>query len=213
MLLALEAVHVRGQFGRGYHILEVDKLPALHLCPVAEVKVLGQRIMFPTTGIVNALLAPHAGCAVKIEEAPASASRRLLDGKVTVKEEGLDTGQDGVFLVDVPPARLDHPHLLVSKEMDHFMQHIRLRDKISIKDINVFTRRTLHAVLECPRLEACAVNPVDILNIEALFTQLGLLFPAEGSGFIRGVIKDLYLQQLLGIIKPGHSPNQAAHDV
>ncbi len=85
VLLALEAVHVRRQFRGHDDVREVNEAPALHLRAVAQVHVLGERVMLPAAGVDDAPLAPDAGGAVEVEEecrrgcapsAPARGDRR-----------------------------------------------------------------------------------------------------------------------------------------
>src|SRR5436853_4335789 len=47
MLLRFESVHVHRQFGGRHDIVHEDKFPACELCSVAQVEVLGQRVVLP----------------------------------------------------------------------------------------------------------------------------------------------------------------------
>ena len=93
MLLRLKAVHIDRKFGGHDHIGEVNELPAFQLCTVAEIEILGERVMLPASGIGNARLSPDACGSIEIEKPPAAAAGGLFEEKMTIQEEGLNLRQ------------------------------------------------------------------------------------------------------------------------
>jgi hypothetical protein len=69
VLLALERVHLDRQLGRGDMVLDEDELPAAQLCAVAEVEVLGERVVLPPAAVGDRGAPPDTGRAVEVEEA------------------------------------------------------------------------------------------------------------------------------------------------
>src|SRR5437016_6275208 len=65
MLLRFESVHVHRQFGGCHHIVYEDKFPARELGSVAQVEVLGQRVVLPAAGFFDARFAPETSRAVE----------------------------------------------------------------------------------------------------------------------------------------------------
>ena len=89
MLLRLERVHLDRHFRRRHHVGQEDEAPAAQLRAVAEVEVLGQRVVLPSAGVGDRFTPPHARGPVEVEEAAAAAARRLLEQQMAVQEHGL----------------------------------------------------------------------------------------------------------------------------
>ena len=90
MLLRLEAVDIDRKLGGNDHIGKVNELPAFHLCPVAEIHILGERVVLPAAGIGDARLSPDSSGSIEIEKSPASAACGLFEEKMAIQEEGLN---------------------------------------------------------------------------------------------------------------------------
>ena len=167
MLLRLEAVHIHGQLGRRHQVREENKPPALELRPVAQVQILRQRVMLPTAGIRDARPPPQPGRPVEIEEPPRPAPRRLLQQQMPIEEHRLHPRQHRIRAIQMPPARLDHPHLGVGEKVDRLEQHIRRRHEVGVQNQHELSRATGHPGLQRPRLEPRPIRPVDQLNVQA----------------------------------------------
>src|SRR5439155_16782190 len=76
-----------------YTLGQVDKPRAGELCPLAQIHVLGQRVVLPPAGILDGGTPPDAGGAVEIEEPAAAVARGVLDDEVAVEEDGLRLGE------------------------------------------------------------------------------------------------------------------------
>ena len=96
VLLALEAVHIHGQFGGSDEVGEEDEVPAFELRAVAEVEVFGERVVVPAARINNTGLPPDACGAVEIDEASAAVAPGLFQQEMAVEEHGLDAGEEGM---------------------------------------------------------------------------------------------------------------------
>src|SRR5256885_3870029 len=87
MLLRFETVHVHRQFRRCHHVGKEDELPAPKLRAIAEIEILGQSVVLPTTGLFDARFAPETGGAGKIKKKAAPAARDLLQPATTYCEQ------------------------------------------------------------------------------------------------------------------------------
>src|SRR5262249_54482108 len=93
VLLRFETVHVYRQFGRRDDVGQENKFPTGQLRAVAKIEVFAKRIMLPAPRFLDAGLPPQTSGAVEIEEAPAAATRGLLEDEVTVQEHRLHAGK------------------------------------------------------------------------------------------------------------------------
>lgn len=93
MLLRFETIHVDRQFGRRHDISQENELPARQLRAVAEIEILSERVMLPTTRLSDARFAPKAGGAVEIKETSAPAARDLLQKEMAVKKHCLHASE------------------------------------------------------------------------------------------------------------------------
>src|SRR6185436_19747886 len=91
--------------------------PAFQLRAVAEIEIFGERIVLPAARVIDRLAPPHAGGAVEIEEAAGAIAAAMLQDEVGVQQNRLNLGQQRVVAIEVTPARLHHPDLLVLLEM------------------------------------------------------------------------------------------------
>src|SRR5271165_172505 len=71
-LLGFETVHVHGKFGGTLDVRKIKEFPALQLCAIGEIGVLGQGVVLPAAGGIDGRAAPHAGSAIEIEETAAA---------------------------------------------------------------------------------------------------------------------------------------------
>ncbi|MDE2974994.1 MAG: hypothetical protein OXU64_09815 [Gemmatimonadota bacterium] len=97
------------ELGRHAHLVPQDETPARHLRPVADVEVLGQRVVMPSARVRERLGAPHPCRPVELEEPSAAVSSPLLHQEVPVQQKRLGAGQPRFALVEVVPAGLHHP--------------------------------------------------------------------------------------------------------
>jgi hypothetical protein len=70
MLLAFEAVHIDREFGGCFNVIEKNKAPSLELGSIAEVHVLGECVVFPSTSVGDAGFPPNAAGSIEREKAP-----------------------------------------------------------------------------------------------------------------------------------------------
>ena len=91
--------------------------------------------MLPAAGRVNRLAPPDAGRAVEIEEAPGAVPAAVLEDEMRVEQDRLNLREERVVLVDVAPARLHHPDLLVLLEVrQRPHQEVGGRNEIRVED-------------------------------------------------------------------------------
>src|SRR5207244_9214865 len=102
--------------------------PPAKLRAIAEIEVLGERIVLPPAGIVDRFAATHTGRAVEIEESAGPISAAMLEHEVTVEENRLNLRQERIVLIDVTPARLHHPDSSVAEVRHQTRQKIGRRN-------------------------------------------------------------------------------------
>ena len=109
--------------------------PAAQLRAVAEVEILGQRVVLPAAGVGDRFAPPDAGRAVEIEEAAGAVAAAVLEHEVRVEQDRLDLGEQRVVLVDVAPARLHHADLRVGREVrQRPRQEILRRNEVGVEN-------------------------------------------------------------------------------
>lgn len=81
------------EFGRHPYFVPQYEAPPRHLGPVADVKVLGQRVVMPSAGVRQRLPAPHPRRTVELEEPAATVPPPLLDEEVAVQQKRLRARQ------------------------------------------------------------------------------------------------------------------------
>ena len=213
MLLALEAVHIHGQFGGSFHLVEENEAPAFELRPVAEVHVLGERVVLPTAGVGDAGFPPDAAGAVEGEEAPGTIAGGLLQLEVAVEEHRLDAGQHVESPVEVAPTGLDHADLVIGKIMDCFLKQVGIGDEVRVENEKILALGETGAVFKRASLVAGAVGAVNVLGIETTGFQALNPSPANFDGLIRRVVQKLDLHLVLRVIQRGDGCQQAVHHV
>src|SRR5439155_1516188 len=99
------------EFGRANDVRQVKKIPAGHLSTVAQIGILGKRIVFPASRSLDGLPAPDPCCSIEIEETARKMPRAVLDHEMAIEDDGFYLRQQRVFAIDMAPARLDHSNL------------------------------------------------------------------------------------------------------
>ena len=86
-LLRLERRHLNRKFGRAFHVLQIFELPALELATVGEVGVLSERVVLPSSRILNRLPPPHTRGAVKVEEHMTARASAVFENEMPVQQD------------------------------------------------------------------------------------------------------------------------------
>ena len=146
MLLRLERVHLHRHFGGRDDAGHEHEPPAAQLRAIAEVEILGQRVVLPAARIVDRDAAPDAGGAVEVEEAAAAVAAAVFEDEVTVEQNRLDLRQQRVVLVDVAPARLHHADLRIAEVRHQPHQEVGRRNEVGVEN----RRRTRRGRLSDP---------------------------------------------------------------
>src|SRR5437762_5008399 len=166
-LLGFEGIDLDRNCCRRFFIQQVNKAPAHQLRAETQVRVFSQRVVLPAAAQLDRFAAPDPGGAVKVEEVSGAITRRLLNYKVAVEHDGLQTSQEVVRPVNVPPTHLRTTDCRVSEVMHQLAEEIRFRHKVSVKDRNQFTAGRLHSIFQSAGLEPGAVVAMNVMNIES----------------------------------------------
>src|SRR5207247_7947477 len=92
-LLRLESVHLHRHFSRLDEIGHEHETPSAKLRAIAEIEVLGERVVLPPAGIADRFAAPHAGGAVEIEKPAGPISYAMLEHEVNIEQNRLNIRQ------------------------------------------------------------------------------------------------------------------------
>ena len=125
-LLGFDAVHLRRQFGRCLHILQIDDVPVVHLGPETEVQIFGQGVGLPAACILDGLFPPDSGCTVELQKMMAGLTAHLLDGEVNIELQGLKLGEQRKIVVEMGPTGLNHPDPFVLEIGDGVFEKLRI---------------------------------------------------------------------------------------
>src|SRR5271157_4274581 len=212
-LLRLKGGHLDRQLGGAFHVLQVTELPSLQLRAVAEVGIFGEGVVLPSAGVVDRLAPPHPGGAVEVEEHSGARSTAVLQHEVSVEQNGLDLGQEGVIAVEVRPPRLHHADLRIGEVMDDFHKPLRLGCKIGVEDRDELAGGDLQAGIEGAGLVAFAVGAMMVADVVA---QRSVAFDhglRRLYGFIRRVVEYLDFQLLARVFQPADALHQPVNHV
>ena len=213
-LLVFERVHLSRQFCRRTHIDQVLELPAFELCAVAEVEVFGDGVVLPAAGFLDALVAPHAGGAVEVDEVSALVAAALLHGKVRVQAKGLQTGEHAVVFVEVLPAGLHHAQVAVFDHVrDGAAQEVLARHKIRIKNGGELAFAFGQAVRQRASLVAHAVGALDVDDVQTFGLPALDAFGGHLKALVCAVVQHLDFELVFGVVDFGHGVDQALHHV
>ncbi len=213
MLLRLEGIHLDRHFRRRHDVRQEDEAPAEELRAVTEVEILGQGVVLPSAGVVDRVTPPDPRCAVEVEEAAGAVAPPMLEHEVRVEQDRLNLGQEGVILVDMPPARLDHAHFRVAEVRQRLEEEVRRRHEVRVENRDEICLRQLESSFEGAGLIAAAVDAMDIRDVEAARRVAADRQLGDIRGLVRRVVEDLNLQQLARVIHLADRVDQSVRDV
>ena len=154
VLLGLEGVHLDRQFGRNDDVRQEVELPPAELGAVAEIEILGQRVVLPAAAVLNRRPPPDARGAIEVEEVAGPIPSAVLEHEVRVEQDRLNLREQRVVGVDMAPARLHHGHLRIDEVMDGLVQELARRNEVRVEDGDELALRELHPGFERARLVA-----------------------------------------------------------
>src|SRR5204863_4073964 len=134
MLLGLEAIHIDRQFRRGHNVRKENKFPPRQLRAITQIQILRQRVVLPAARLFNARFSPEPGRSVEVEKATTARTRGLFEDEMAVKKHRLHPGEQGIAAIQMAPARLNHYHCRIGKEIDGLARQIDSRKKIGVEN-------------------------------------------------------------------------------
>ncbi len=213
VLLRLEGVHLHRHFGRRNQAGHEDEPPAAQLRAVAEVEVLGQRVVLPAARIGDRLAPPDARRAVEVEEESRAVPAAVLEHEVRVEQDRLHLRQQRVVLVDVPPARLHHGDLRIAEEIDRALQEVGGRHEVGVEDGDEPSLRHPEPRVERARLVAGAIGAMHVRDVDPLRRVAAHRALRDARRLVGGVVQHLDLEQLARIIDLADRVDQPVRDV
>jgi len=202
-----------GKLGRHADVVAQHEPPSRHLRPIADVEVLGKRVVLPASRVQERLLAPQPRGAVEVEEAAAEVASPLLHQEVAVQKQGLGPREPRVLFVDVIPARLHQANAGILHDGQQRLQQTRRGHEIGVQDEDEVPGRFLQPGRQRACLVACANGTVDDADLDAPATPLPGAPLREGRGLIGGVVQYLDLQEPGRMPQPAGRVDQALHDM
>jgi len=193
-LLDFEGAGVVRQLRGNPDVLEEDEAPSVHLCPVADVEVLGEGVRLPSARVLEAFAAPHAAGAVEVEEEAAPVASSVLEEEVPVEEEALGAGEPVGVFVEMIPAGLHHPDAGLLERGQQLPDQIRLGHEVRVQHQQELAVGTAHARGQGARLEARALPAADVAHVDAPGPPPRHPPGDEVHGFVGGVVQHLDLE-------------------
>ena len=213
VLLRLERAHLDRQFGRRHDVGQEDEPPAGELRPVAQVQILGQRVVLPAAGRLDGGAPPDAGRAVEVEEAAAALAPAVLQHEMAVEQQRLQPGEQRMAAVGVPPARLHHAHARVREDPDGALEEIRRRREVGVEDRDQIALGEAQPLGEGARLEAGPHRAPAVADGEAARPPARHRRARDAAGLVRRIVQHLHLEPLARIAQARHGLDQALDDV
>ena len=212
-LLGFEGVDLHGQFRRNSQIRQENEVPASHLGPIAEIQVLGQRVVLPASGIFNCAFSEDPSRAVEIEVASGQEPRKAFQHEVSVQEDGLDLGKERVLPVQVRPASLNHADLGVCKIVDRLPEKVTIGDEIRIEDGDKLPFCGAQPVLQCASLETGPLVAVDIVNVQAEALPAFHGVARNRLRFVGGIVQHLDVEPASRVVERADRVDHPFHDI
>src|SRR6266516_2665296 len=134
-------------------------------------QLLGYDEVFQVRGLPAARVddrrpAPDSRRTGEVDEVSPSRADGLLDQKMEIDEQGLQSSEPRVALVEMAPARLHEGYGFVGERADRAAQKVRRRDEVGVEDRDERRGRLLEAVGERPRLESAARTAAHVRDLD-----------------------------------------------
>ncbi len=201
------------EFGRDTHFVAQHEAPSRHLRPVADVEVLGQRVVIPSARVVERLSAPQPRRPVELEEPAAAVTAPLLHQEVPVQQERLRAGQPRFVFVEVLPASLHHADPGIDHGRQQLFEESGLGDEIGVENQDIVAGGRVEPLGEGARLVAVPVGAVEDGDVDASPPPLVGALAGEGGGVVGGVVEDLDLEEVAGVGEAAGGVDEALDDV
>ena len=169
--------------------------------------------MLPPAGGGDGGAAPDAGRAVEVEEPARAVARGVLDDEVAVEQDALDLGEAAEAAVQVLPADLHHAYAVVGEVVHRAAQEVLGGNEVGVEDRHELAGGGLETVLQRAGLESIPVGAVDVLDVEPLVAPVIDAPPGDEGGLVDGVVEDLDLEELTGVVELAHRRDEPLHHV
>src|SRR5437868_9666659 len=130
---------------------------------------------------------------------------------MAVEKHRLHPGLQGIAAIQMAPARLNHPHFGVGKEIDCLAQQMRWRNKIGIENTYEFSARGSQTSLQGARFEAGAIDSMNQFDIETALTQFRRTIRDNLTRVVGRIVKHLDLQPIAWVIQFTDGAQQSLH--
>ena len=212
-LLGAERHDVVGELGGDDDVFAVDEAPAGELGAVAEVQVLGQRVVLPAAAVPDGGLAPHAPGAGEVEQPAGRGADAVLDDVVPVQHQRADAREERLLAVEVTPAALHHADVRILEVGDQAAEEVRLGQEVGVEHRDQLALGHLQPRVERAGLVAGALRAVQVRDVQPARAQPPDRRRQQGAGLVRGVVEDLELEAGGRVFDLRHLLEQAHGDV
>jgi hypothetical protein len=169
--------------------------------------------VLPAAGVGDHQPPPDAGRAVEVEETAGAIAAAVLEHEVTVEQNRLDPRQQRILAVDVPPARLHHPHFGIGKLRQGALQEVGGSDEVGVEDGDELAARDMEPRFEGPGLVADPVDAVQILDVEALGGEAAHGQLGDLPRLVGRIVEHLNLEPVLRVVQRADRLDQPVDDV
>ena len=212
-LLALEGVDRDRDFCRHDHVWQIGDAPAAQLRPIAEVEILGKRVLLPAAGLLYAGTPPQAGSAVEVEQRAEFVAGPLFDDEVAVNAERLGLSEAGNVGVEMAPAGLDAADRGIVEGGNGSLQKVGRRHKIGVKHSEEFAACVSKSLAQGARFVAFAIGAPELDDIDSLLLVDCDAAGDDLAGIVGRVVQYLNLEPICGPVECGDGVYQAADDM
>ena len=150
---------------------------------------------------------------LKLKKAPALVPTTLLEEEVTVEEETLAPGQPALVRVQMVPAGLHHADPRITEGGQDPPDQVGRCDEVRVEDEKEVSSRSLGPVGQGASLEAGPRPSAHMLHCNAPGSPpLGQRL-RDAGGAVGGVVQDLHVEAVTGIILPARRIHEPFDDV
>src|ERR1017187_6141095 len=132
---------------------------------------------------------------------------------MAIEQNGFDLGQKRVVAIDVRPACLHHADFRIGEVMDALHQKVGWRDKIGVKDGNVFAFSRFQSYFQSAGFVAFTIVAMQV--IDGMSQRSVAIDQNAGDlhGFVGGIIQQLDVEFVFRIFEAADRVKQPFHDV
>jgi len=192
-------------------VLEYES-PARELGAIAEVEVLGHRVVGPAARLFDAGPPPDARGPVEVEEHARVHPCRMLDPEMSVEHRGLRGREGRAGAVQVGPAGLHHPDRRVGEVRCEAKQEIGGGNEVGVEHGDQLAASACQPVRQRAGLEPLSVRATQVVDVHATCAMARHRERGALGGLVVRVIEHLDLEPARRVVECGRGVDQTGDD-